>query len=211
MRGLLLTFLILVFAGALVFFGRTVFHSPAADTGGLSLTAFPNLTEPRVTIIDPVRGPLEARITIIEFGDYLCEFCAEVEPVVREILAAYRDARLVWKDFPNDALHPNASRAAAAARCAGEAGKYWEYHDALFLRRSLVTSFEDLAASLSIDRDAFQGCLDSGRMIPLVQTIALEAQALRIPGVPFFFINGEPFGGTTVEAFKATIDELLVR
>lgn len=217
MRGyLLLTLLIIVFGGSLFIFGRSVTRGPETPPQNVvpANTSLPSLTEPRVTVIDPVRGDPNAPVTIVEFGDYFCAFCATIEPVLRDVLAAYPEkVRLVWKDFPNDYLHPNASGAAEAARCAGELGAYWEYHDALFSRTAITTTtliaYEDLAATLGLPRTAFQSCLDSDRMQPRIQTTSLEAQALDLPGVPFFFINGEPFHGTTLEEFKTAINALL--
>ncbi|MBI4133686.1 DsbA family protein [Candidatus Uhrbacteria bacterium] len=213
MRGyLLLALLIVLFIGSLVVFGTTAFRRGPTPTNPESVVvggSRPSLTEPRITFIDPVRGNPNASITIVEFGDYFCEFCAQIEPVVAEVLARYpRDARLVWKDFPNDYLHQNASRAAEAARCAGETGKYWEYHDLLFARAgsTALISFESLAETVGIDREAFTTCLESGRMRPRVELTGEEARGLGITGVPFFFINGEPFHGSTLEEFTTAIN-----
>lgn len=167
-----------------------------------------SMDEPTITIIDPIRGNPEAPVTIIEFADYLCEFCKETSGTLKEILAAYpNQVRLVWKDFPNDALHANATQAAIAARCAGEQGKYWEYHDLLMAQSqfTLLPLFVNLAITLDLDRNAFAECLNTETPLPRVQKTIAEAQALGLDGVPFFFINNQPFTGTTFEDFEHAI------
>ena len=212
MRFLPLTITIILFAGMLVWFGKIAYQKPA-KTGTVTETVnLPLLTEPRITFVDPIRGNRDATVTIVEFADYRCEFCKQEESVLREVLAAYSDeVRLVWKDFPNDYLNAQASASAAAARCAGQQSKYWEYHDLLFSRtgEAALISYTDLAASLGLDRTAFDNCLKTREMMPLVQKSLEEAQMLRLEGAPSFFINGRPFNGTGFEEFKIVIDGLL--
>jgi protein-disulfide isomerase len=81
----------------------------------------------------PVKGPADAPITIVEFSDYQCPFCARSEPLVKEALAAYpTQARVVFKHFPLTSIHPNAMPAALAAAAAQQQGKFWEMHEKLF-------------------------------------------------------------------------------
>lgn len=215
MRFILLSIIIIIFAVALVWFGKVAFEKPQTDTATNSQNAYANIpaiSQPRVTIIDPIRGNRDAAVTIVEFGDYRCEFCHEQESVLQEVLSAYpNDVRLVWKDFPNDYLHPQATASAVAARCAGDQGKYWEYHDTLMARaaESNLISYADIAATLGLDRTTFQLCIDSNRTGPIVQNTLQEALALRLTDTPSFFINGHPFNGATFEEFKAAIDGLL--
>ena len=87
---------------------------------------------------DPVKGPANAPITIIEFSDYQCPFCARVNPTLDRIRQTYPDkVRIVFKDFPLP-NHPEAPKASEAAYCAGEQGKYWEMHDRLFANQQAL-------------------------------------------------------------------------
>ena len=82
---------------------------------------------------DPIRGAPSAPVTIVEFSDYQCPFCAQVVPTLGRLLATYGERiRIIWKDFPLTDIHPQALTAAEAAHCAGEQGQYWQYHDRLF-------------------------------------------------------------------------------
>lgn len=209
----LLLILLVAFAGTVIFFGWQMRREPlspaAAETP--STNQLPALTEPTVTIIDPVRGPQDAPVTIVEFGDYLCEFCKQIEPVVEKVLAAYpASVRLVWKDFPNDNFHPGATRAAEAARCAGREGKYWNYHDLLMNRASFgLIPYTDLAAAADLNTITFDECFASGSMKPIVEYSSREAQALGLSGVPYFFINDVPFEGTTFAEFQTAIEKII--
>jgi protein-disulfide isomerase len=119
--------------------------------------------------------------------------------------------RLVFKDFPLDS-HPLARPAHEAARCAGEAGKYWEYHDRLFEAQPRFAR-EDLiryASELRLPRDGFVACLDSGRFHALVEGDIQEGRQLGIRNTPTFIINGRGVvGAAPYEKFKALIDQAL--
>ena len=119
--------------------------------------------------------------------------------------------RLVFKDFPLD-FHALARSAHEAARCAGAAGKYWEYHDRLFAAQPAF-SRDDLiryAAELGIAREPFVQCLDSRRFRALIETDIQEGLQAGIRGTPTFFVNGRPLAGAApYEAFKELIEEAL--
>ncbi len=215
---LLILILTLFLAGGIIIFGRatikkTRIEKPAA--AGPLTDSQPEAgppAKPRVTFLDYYRGPAKAQITIIEFGDYVCPACAELEPILTQILETYpREARLVWKDFPNDARHPDATRSAEAARCAGEQGKFWEYHDLLFARTAEfgLRPHEDWAASLGLDREAMRQCLESGREKTRVLASQAEALTLKLSGTPSIFINDQPFSGATWPEFSSLINALI--
>ncbi len=210
----LLVVTILIFAGVLTIFGYFAFQKPRDVSTTNVPSQNPSLstrTTSRVTVIDPVRGEKNATITIIEYADYLCTYCADLEPVIAQTLAAYpKKVRFVWKDFPNDALHPDASRSAEAARCAGEQGKYWEFHDLLLGRTDVfgLRPLEDWATLIGIDRTFMQDCLASERYKPQVNELLSEALGLKLTGAPSLFINNKPFEGRTFEEFKNVIDSI---
>ena len=111
-------------------------------------------------------GPREAPVTIVEFSDFQCPFCRGVVPTLKQLAARYPDrVRLVFRDFPIPSLHPDAPLAHEAARCAGEQGQFWPYHDLLFERTNLnAAALKQYAADLKLDDKKFAECLDSGRV-----------------------------------------------
>lgn len=119
--------------------------------------------------------------------------------------------RLVFKDFPLD-FHERARPAARAARCAGEAGRYWEYHDLLFagqpeLGRDSMLAY---AERVGLGREAFAACLDSGKFQAEVEKDVGEGRALGVTGTPTFFINGQRLvGAHPVETFREAVREAL--
>ncbi|HTP53171.1 MAG TPA: thioredoxin domain-containing protein [Anaeromyxobacteraceae bacterium] len=107
------------------------------------LASATNSTAPPVTSDAWVRGPSDAWVTLVEFADYECPFCAAAEPTLEQLLQLYPgEVRLVFKNFPLS-IHPHAPAAAIAAECAGEQGKFWEMHDAIFANRSALFAGDD--------------------------------------------------------------------
>jgi len=163
---------------------------------------------------DPVWGPAEAPITIIEFSDYECPYCrkwhVEVWPALQ---AAYPDQiRLVYRDFPLTSIHANAASAAAAANCAWEQDRYWEFNEKLFnMEYNLSKSAYQLYADeLGLDMDAFNECLASGRHNQEVQADFDFAASLGVRSTPTFFVNGIPVvGAQPFEVFSQLIDQEL--
>lgn len=122
--------------------------------------------------------------------------------------------KLVWKDFPLTSIHPEAFKASEAAHCAGDQGKYWEYHDRLFQnQRALqVEALKKHAADLGLDSAAFDSCLESGKHTARVRAGLDEGTALGVGSTPSLFINGRlVMGAQPFEAFQAIIDDELQR
>lgn len=176
------------------------------------------LHPPRVKVGDDpkrARGNANAAVSIVEFSDYHCPFCKRAELVVQEVMAKYDGrVRLVYRDFPLDNLHPRARAAAEAANCAGDQGKFWEYHDALFLNAPKA-SRDDLkgyATTVGLDAAQFEQCLTQNTHRSLVQQDVEEATKLGLSGTPAFFINGRFLNGAQpLEKFVQIIDEELAR
>jgi protein-disulfide isomerase len=122
--------------------------------------------------------------------------------------------KLVWKDFPLASIHPQAAKASEAAHCAGDQGKYWEYHDTLFAnQRALqIDQLKKYAADLGLDAAAFGRCLDSGTHAGRVQAGLQEATQLGLSSTPSIFINGRlVMGAQPFEVFQSIIDDELQR
>ncbi len=150
------------------------------------------IAAPTVTFVDPALGPATAKVTLIVYGDFQCDYCGDASAAAQSVQRAYpKDVRVVWKDFPNASAHPEAVNAAVAAHCAARQGKFWEYHDALFLRRTLLSDeqYRQIARDVGLDGNTFAKCLDSQDSLPLVNRNLDESLGLRLTATPTVFIN----------------------
>jgi len=157
----------------------------------------------------PTRGPATAPISLVEFSDFECPFCAETAPVVRQLLLAYpTQVRFAFKHYPLP-MHKDSPLAHEAAAAAADQGKFWEMHDLLFQTQSKLTR-DDLiakATQLHLDVPRFTRDLDTHRFKPQVDQDRQEGNRLGVDGTPFFFINGHAIsGGASLEDFKHLID-----
>jgi len=144
----------------------------------------------------PRLGPADAPIRLVEFADYECPYCARVNPQIKKLREEFGDKLSVYyKDLPLP-MHAQAEKAAEAARCAGQQGKFWEYHDLLFSGGGIAPAqLKDFAHQLNLDQTKFDQCLDSGAQAAAVQSDYKEAQQLGLNGTPSFFLNGRFFTG----------------
>jgi len=163
----------------------------------------------------PVKGSDKAPVTIVEFSDFHCPFCKRVVSTLAQLESKYGDkVKLVFRDFPIESLHPGASKAHEAARCAEEQGKFWAYHDKLFAgpASSSPELFNRFAKEVGLEAAAFETCLSSGKHQAAIKKDIEEGQRLGVAGTPAFFINGRLFtGAQPLEAFARVIDEELAR
>lgn len=162
---------------------------------------------------DPIRfGSASSVISVIEYGDFQCEYCRQMDPVIQQLIASYGGrVRLVWRDFPIEDQHPQAFDAALFARCASLQGKYWPVHDALIAASSLREgSLSDIALTLQLDPKQMAACRsDKGMRDLLVQDIQ-ESQADGVHSVPFIFVGTKAFEGVTdTEVLRQAIDAAL--
>lgn len=158
----------------------------------------------------PLRGDANAPVTLLEFADYECPYCQQVEPVLKRIESEFKGkVALAFKDFPLP-MHPSAPKAAEAAHCAGAQGKYWEYHDLLFEKKQLAPeALKAYARDLKLDTAKFDSCLDSGAMKSVVSAHTTEAQSLVLQGTPTFLVNGRQIGELSYEKLRSAILEEL--
>lgn len=161
----------------------------------------------------PSKGNPNAPITIVEFADFECPFCANAQETVDRILETYgEDVRYVFRDFPMP-FHRFAAKAAEAAHCAGEQGKYWEMHAVLFKNSEALTisDLKTYATQIKLDSSKFNTCLDTSSTAPLVNESLALVTKLGIRGSPTFFINGRQISGAQpFERFKEIIDSELL-
>ena len=162
----------------------------------------------------PVRGPASAAVTIIEFSDFECPYCATLSKTLGEIVRQYStDVRLVFRHLPLERIHRNAMQAAAASVCAMEQGRFWELHDELFKGGSLAEAeLLRKASDAGLSISDFQACLPSRRATDRVRADVAAAAALGVSSTPSFFINGRPLRGAVPYAqIRQTIEEELAR
>lgn len=160
----------------------------------------------------PVKGPKDAPITIIEFSDFQCPYCSRANNTVEEVLKKYPGkVRVAFKNLPLP-FHEEAKPAAAAALAAGEQGKFWEMHDALFEnQRSLNADFyKATAEKLGLDVQKFLADMKSDKVQKQIEEDMELASKNGITGTPGFFINGVQLkGAQPLPAFEKVIDRWL--
>ncbi len=164
----------------------------------------------------PALGPADAPVTLVEFTDYQCLFCARHNAMTAGKLREHYGDRLrfVVLHFPLASIHPQAPKAAEAAECAADQGKFWEYHNTLHADQSAIgpPSLLAHAEALELDTDLFGECLESGSKRSLVQEHIQAAVDAGAKGTPFFMINGSKLSGARSEMiFRRLIDQLLRR
>lgn len=174
------------------------------------------LRAPKVTVShDParVRGGADAPITIVEFSDFQCPFCQRAYLVVKELLSKYEGkVKLAYRDFPLRQIHPQAQSAAEASRCAGDQGKFWQYHDLLFEKPNQLERMSLIvhAGDLGLDQKQFDDCLASGKFRTQIEEDLQDGNRLGVNGTPAFFINGVAVtGAQPASVFEKIVEEEL--
>ena len=141
---------------------------------------------------DHIRGPEEAPVTLVEYGDLECPFCGQAEPVVRELLSDFGDLRYVWRHLPLNDVHPRAQLAAEAAEAAGAQGRFWEMHDLLLAHQDALkpSDLTRYAADLGLDVDRFTDELRRHIWAARIAEDVDGADLSSVSGTPTFFVNG---------------------
>jgi protein-disulfide isomerase len=192
---------------------------------GALLTAVPGATAghpstaPPPVIIQtqgaPSLGPDSAPVTIVEFGDFQCPFCAQGAQALRRLVRVYPDrVRWVFKHFPLRSLHPGAALAHEAAIVAQEQGKFWEMHELIFQNQSRV-KYSDLvgyAQEIGLDMAAFKDALETRRLRHRVIRDMEEARVLGVFATPTYYVNGTRYmGARTTSELRILVDSIARR
>jgi protein-disulfide isomerase len=175
----------------------------------------------------PTKGDKDARVTLVEFSDYQCPFCGrfyrETWPEIDRDYVKTGKVKYVFRDFPLEGLHPQALKAAEAAHCAAEQGKYWAMHDRLFDGQAALED-KDLtqhAGAVGLDVTRFEQCLQSGRYTAQVRQSLQDGAQLGVSGTPTFIVGLSEPGSPTIKAaailrgaqpyssFKQALDSLV--
>jgi len=150
---------------------------------------------------EKVLGNENATVTLTEYSDFQCPFCnkffRETESLIIQQYVDTGKVKFVYKHYPVDSIHPQASRAAQASECANEQGKFWEYHDILFRNANSLgeRSYKNWAQQLGLDSDQFNECYDSNRYRSVVNSDFREGRAAGVRGTPGFTINNKLISG----------------
>jgi protein-disulfide isomerase len=147
---------------------------------------------------DPMRGPSNAKVTIVEFSDFQCPFCAAAVTQVNEVLKKYpKDVRLVYKQFPLD-THSQAALAAEAALAAQAQDKFWEMHDKMYANFKSISRDKIFvwAKEIGLDTNKLRADLDAHKYAARVAAETKEGEDAGVEGTPTFFIDGRKFNST---------------
>ena len=177
---------------------------------------------------DPIIGNPDAPITIVEFSDFQCPFCARFHtqtlPLLLEEYIEQDKVKIVFRDFPIQSIHPNALPASIAAECANDQNKFREMHDVLFEKQNswnrvetndALSLFSQYASDMELDQEIFDSCLTSGKHIPEIQNDLNDGRDYGVSGTPGFFVGNDQIGFVELkgaqpfESFKKVIDAQL--
>jgi protein-disulfide isomerase len=157
------------------------------------------------------KGNKNAKVTLVEFTDYQCPFCSrhfrDTQPQIDNDYVKTGKIRYVLREFPLEAIHPLAFKAAEAANCSGEQGKYWEMHDRLFGNQNALAA-EQLAGhaeAVGLDAGKFKTCLESGKYTAKVRKDLTDAQKAGVTGTPTFFIGLTDSKGSEIKAVRKIV------
>jgi protein-disulfide isomerase len=167
-----------------------------------------DLAEPVDPERDHIRGPVEAPVTVLEYGDFECPYCGQAEPVLRELLREHGEVAYVWRHLPLNDVHPSAQQAAEAAEAAAEQGAFWEMHD-LLLEHQHALRVPDLvsyAERLGLDVDRFEEDLRTRTGAARIAQDVDSADLSAVSGTPTFFINGlRHYGAYDIATLSAAV------
>jgi protein-disulfide isomerase len=192
-----------------------LFRATALLPRRLRIRALLGTAEPLVDLyidVDPardhIRGPIDAPVTIVEYGDFECPYCGQAEPVVRELLRDFGDVRYVWRHLPLNDVHPRAQVAAEAAEAASEQGAFWEMHDTLLDHQDALGPRDLIgyAAQLGLDVERFTTALREHAGAARVADDVDSADLSGVTGTPTFFVNGRRhYGAYDVATLSAAV------
>ena len=160
---------------------------------------------------NPVRGPKEAPVSIVEFSDFQCPYCAGLEDTLSQVLKAFpKDVHLVYKQYPLN-IHPYAQQAALASLAAYAQGRFWEMHDKLFQNFSQINdeNIKKWAKEVGLNMAEFEKALQSGKHEALVQKDMADGALAKVLGTPTVFVNGRRIQSKSFEDFKKAIQDEL--
>lgn len=180
-------FLLFIIVGGLIFI--------------LSIPTVEDVIDPDMPIItanDPVIGADNPNVVVVFFSEFACEYCAQMWDSLELLLEDYpEDLTIVWKDFPNESLHPESVTAAIAARCAEDQEAFWSYADSAFTHYGELNTetLTNIAAELELNERKFTTCVNKQAHLDVIRENVNEGVRLNLTGSPTLFINGKRYTG----------------
>jgi protein-disulfide isomerase len=159
-----------------------------------------------------MKGPKDAKVTIVEFSDFQCPFCKQATPLLDDVLKSYpKEVNLVFKQFPLTSIHPNAMPAAKAAVAAGKQGKFWQMHDIMFENNRELTpdKLKEYATKVGLDVARWEKDMASPEVQAQIDREMQDARAADVTGTPTIFVGGKRLQNRSPEGFKQMIDEAM--
>jgi protein-disulfide isomerase len=160
------------------------------------------------------KGPANAKVVLVEFADFECPSCRQLDSLLREVLPKYPQVRLVFKDFPLEQVHPWAMTAAIAGHCALQKSQdaFWSFHDAVYDNQDMITAdnafskLNDLAKAAGVDPTTFGACMTDPKTRQTVEKSIAEGKALNINSTPTTFVDGRQFVGPDPNSLQQYIE-----
>ena len=163
---------------------------------------------------NPSKGPVDARVILVEFSDFQCPHCRELHEELKAVEARYPQVRIVYKDFPLNSIHPWAQTAALGGRCAFDQSPaaFWKVHDSIFDNQDVISAenvwdkLVEFATQAGLNADTFKACLSSPDAEKAVDANRADGVALDVNSTPTVYVNGRPLVGGDVETLDRLID-----
>jgi len=161
----------------------------------------------------PSMGPTDAKITLIEFADFECPSCRQLDRILRDLLSQHPEIRLVYKDFPLTTIHPWAMTAALAGQCAAKQSpaSFWKLHDTIFDAQDLITpsnvweKMSDFANQIGLNVETFRTCMSNPETAQEIDKTTEEGHELNVTATPTIFVNGRRIVGPDEPILKQSI------
>lgn len=194
-------------------FSDVSFLKEASYTTSIALRPIPEGTFETATTDDPSMGPVDAPIEIVEFADFGCPFSSRSSSVLRRLALEYGDSvHYVYRDFPVTELHPDAFLASEAGACAHAQGKFWAFHDRVYVQQADLRTerLVQFAGEAGLNVDAFTRCLSSHAYADEVEQDYQDGLKAGVQGTPTFFINGNRVPGSIPEEVLRSLFERIL-
>jgi protein-disulfide isomerase len=162
----------------------------------------------------PSLGPADAKITLIEFADFECPSCRQLDRVLRDLLPQHPEIRLVYKDFPLTTIHPWAMTASIAGQCAAQQNPalFWKIHDTIFDAQDLITpsnvweKMQDFANQIGLNGETFKACMANPDTTHAIENTTTEGHEVNVTATPTIFVNGRTVVGPDERLLKQSIE-----
>ena len=190
--------------GGLVVYSRI--SNPAMDVSSINANAISAASEQNGQIADQVYGNPDAKVVLVEYGDFQCPSCGAAHPQIKEAMETYKnDVAFIFRNFPLTTIHPNARVSSAAAEAAGLQGKYWEMHNIIYEAQAdwekltgdqRTNIFVGYATALGLDKDKFTTDLASKAVNTKISFDQALGKKIGVNATPTFYLNGEKLSET---------------